>query len=75
MGDLPNRWINARNEARGGADPTWHEHRAQHSSAWPVKSPCQKLSRATVSPARMRRSSILADSDAGPMVATILVCG
>ena len=42
-------------------------------SAWPVKSPCEKLSRATLSPARMRRSSISGDSEAGPMVATILV--
>ena len=42
-------------------------------SAWPVKSPCEKLSRATFSPARMRRSSISGESEAGPMVATILV--
>ena len=42
-------------------------------SAWPVKSPCEKLRRATFSPARMRRSSISGDSEAGPMVATILV--
>ena len=42
-------------------------------SAWPAKSPCEKLSRAMFSPARMRRSSISGDSEAGPMVATILV--
>ena len=42
-------------------------------SAWPVKSPCEKLSRAMFSPARMRRSSISGDSEAGPIVATILV--
>src|SRR5215472_1760449 len=42
-------------------------------SAWPVRSPCEKLSRATFRPARMRRSSISDDSDAGPIVATILV--
>jgi len=37
------------------------------------KSPCEKFSRATFSPARMSRWSISGDSDAGPMVATILV--
>ena len=42
-------------------------------SAWPAKSPCEKLSRATFSPARMSRSSISGESEAGPMVATILV--
>ena len=42
-------------------------------SAWLVKSPWEKLRRATLSPARMRRSSISGDSEAGPMVATIFV--
>src|SRR4030095_9070262 len=41
-------------------------------SAWPVKSPWEKLSRAMFSPARMRRSSISGDSEAGTIVATIL---
>ena len=42
-------------------------------SAWPAKSPCEKFNRAMFSPARMRRSSISGDSEAGPIVATILV--
>src|SRR5215469_6941708 len=42
-------------------------------SAWPVRSPWEKLSRATSRPARIRRSSISDDSEAGPIVATILV--
>jgi Ribonuclease HepT-like len=42
-------------------------------SLWPTKSPYEKLSRAMFSPARMRRSSISGDSEAGPIVATILV--
>ena len=42
-------------------------------SACPLKSPWEKLSRATFIPARIRRSSISGDSEAGPMVATILV--
>ena len=46
---------------------------AAMTSAWSEKSPCEKLSRAMFSPARMSRSSISGDSDAGPMVATILV--
>src|SRR5438876_1742168 len=35
--------------------------------------PCEKFNRATSIPARMSRASISGDSDAGPMVATILV--
>jgi len=46
--------------------------RAMHA-AWPAKSPCEKLSRATFIPARIRRSSISGESEAGPIVATILV--
>ena len=42
-------------------------------SACPLKSPWEKLSRATFIPARIRRSSISGDSEAGPMVATIFV--
>ena len=42
-------------------------------SACREKSPCEKFNRAMFSPARMRRSSISGDSEAGPMVATILV--
>src|SRR5687767_11921873 len=37
------------------------------------KSPCEKFSRATLRPARMRRASISGVSEAGPMVATTLV--
>ena len=35
--------------------------------------PCEKFNRATSSPARISRASMSGDSDAGPMVATILV--
>src|SRR5215831_9782280 len=42
-------------------------------SACSERSPCEKLSRATFSPARMSRSSISGASEAGPIVATILV--
>src|SRR5215469_12980389 len=42
-------------------------------SAWLARSPCEKLSRATFRPARISRSSISGVSEAGPMVATILV--
>src|SRR5438094_7478840 len=35
--------------------------------------PCEKFNRATFIPARMSRASISGDSDAGPIVATILV--
>jgi len=35
----------------------------------------REVERATLSPARMRRSSISGDSEAGPMVATILSYG
>src|SRR5881409_978695 len=37
------------------------------------KSPCEKFNRATFRPARMSRTIISGDSDAGPMVATIFV--
>ena len=46
--------------------------RSMTSACW-SKLPCEKLSRATFMPARMRRSSISGDCEAGPMVATILV--
>src|SRR5215469_14474181 len=42
-------------------------------SACSERSPCEKLSRATFRPARMRRSSMSGVSEAGPIVATILV--
>src|SRR5215468_11402594 len=35
--------------------------------------PCEKFNRATLSPARMSRASVSEDSEAGPIVATILV--
>src|SRR6185503_9057056 len=37
-------------------------------------SPCEKLSRTTSTPAWMRDSRTLRSREAGPMVATILVC-
>src|SRR4029079_6380682 len=42
-------------------------------AAWPEKSPCEKLSRATFRPARISRSITSTDSTTGPMVATIFV--
>jgi hypothetical protein len=42
-------------------------------SAWLLKSPWEKLSRATLRPARIRRSNMSGASEAAPMVATILV--
>ena len=46
--------------------------RATTSACW-SNVPCEKFSRATFMPARMRPSSISGEFDAGPMVATILV--
>src|SRR5918996_1215923 len=43
------------------------------TSACFERCPCEKFNRATSSPARMSRTSISGDSEAGPMVATILV--
>src|SRR5262245_2795470 len=42
-------------------------------SACSSKLPWEKLSRATLRPERMRRSSMSGESEAGPIVATILV--
>lgn len=42
-------------------------------AAWLAKSPWEKFSRATFSPARISRSNISGESEAGPMVAMILV--
>ena len=46
--------------------------RAMTSACW-SRLPCEKLSRAIFMPARIRRSRISGEFDAGPMVATILV--
>jgi hypothetical protein len=42
-------------------------------SAWPEKSPWEKLRRATFIPARIICCNTAGESEAGPMVATILV--
>jgi hypothetical protein len=42
-------------------------------SPWLAKSPCEKLSRATFMPARINFSKTSGESEAGPMVHTILV--
>ena len=48
--------------------------RIRRMTAWcSAKSPCEKLRRATFIPARIKRSRISCESEAGPMVQTILV--
>ena len=42
-------------------------------SMWSCAVPCEKFSRTTSTPARIMRSSISGEDDAGPRVATILV--